>query len=234
MRSREQVVTAAVTTNRPHVFLSASGFPDIFDTHLEHVLQQQLQRDAQRESYEESPMKYVALLRGINVGGNNRIKMEQLRACFEAGGFQQVMTYIQSGNVIFESEDENRERLTREIEESLSQTFNYTARIVLRSYMEIQKVVKEAPDDWNTRTDLRCNVAFIKEPVTAEEAWQEIPPKEGIDVVTLGHGVLYLSTKLSGLTKSALGKLVSKKIYQDMTIRNYTTTQKLLTLMGQQ
>ncbi len=178
-------------------------------------------------------MKYVALLRAINVGGNNRIKMEQLRACFEVGGFQQVMTYIQSGNVIFESEDENRERLTREIEESLSQTFNYPARIVLRSYAEIQKVVEEAPDDWNIKTDLRCNIAFIKEPVTAHEAWQEIVPKEGIDVVTVGHGVLYLSTRLSGLTTSALGKLVSKKIYQDMTIRNYTTTQKLLTLMEQ-
>src|SRR5260370_12312921 len=118
-------------------------------------------------------MKYVALLRAINVGGNNRIKMEQLRACFEVGGFQQVMTYIQSGNVIFESEDENRERLTREIEESLSQTFNYTARIVLRSYAEIQKVVKEAPHDWNTRTALRRNVAFIKEPVAAYALLQD-------------------------------------------------------------
>ena len=143
------------------------------------------------------------------------------------------MTYIQSGNVIFESEDENKEKLTREIEERVSQTFNYTARIVVRSYTEIQKVVKGVPDDWNTKIDLRCNVAFIKEPVTAKEAWQEILPKEGIDVVTIGHGVLYLSTLLSGLNKSALGKLVSKKIYQDMTIRNYTTTQKLLTLMEQ-
>ncbi|HEY4032801.1 MAG TPA: DUF1697 domain-containing protein [Ktedonobacteraceae bacterium] len=178
-------------------------------------------------------MKYVALLRAINVGGNNSIKMEQLRACFQAGGFGQVMTYIQSGNVIFESEDENKEKLTREIEERVSQTFNYTARIVVRSYTEIQKIVKGVPNDWNTRSDLRCNVAFIKEPVTAKEAWQEILPKEGIDVVTIGHGVLYLSTLLSGLNKSALGKLVSKKIYQDMTIRNYTTTQKLLTLMEQ-
>jgi len=143
------------------------------------------------------------------------------------------MTYIQSGNVIFESEDENKEKLTREIEERVSQTFNYTARIVVRSYTEIQKVVKGVPNDWNTRIDLRCNVAFIKEPVTAKEAWQEILPKEGIDVVTIGHGVLYLSTLLSSLNKSALGKLVSKKIYQDMTIRNYTTTQKLLTLMEQ-
>jgi uncharacterized protein (DUF1697 family) len=179
-------------------------------------------------------MKYVALLRGINVGGNNVIKMELLRACFEAGGFQQVMTYIQSGNVLFESDEENRAKLTKNIEARVSQTFKYSARIVVRSYTEMQKVVSEAPDDWNTRTDLRCNIAFIKDPVTASEAFQEILPQEGIDSVTIGEGVVYISTVLSGLTKSALVKLVSKKIYQDMTIRNYTTTKKLLALMERQ
>jgi uncharacterized protein (DUF1697 family) len=176
-------------------------------------------------------MKYVALLRGINVGGNNIVKMEQLKACFEAGGFQQVMTYIQSGNVLFESDEENRASLTSAIEDTVSRTFNYSARIVIRSHAQMQKVVSEVPDDWKYRTDLRCNVAFIKEPVTASEVLQAIHPKEGIDTVTIGEGVLYLSTLLSSLTQSALVKLVSKKIYQDMTIRNYTTTQKLLALM---
>jgi uncharacterized protein (DUF1697 family) len=178
-----------------------------------------------------SSMKYVALLRGINVGGKNIIKMEQLKACFEESGFQHVMTYIQSGNVLFESDEKNREELTSAIEDTVSQTFGYSAKIVIRSYAEIQRVVLDVPNDWKQKTDLRCNIAFIKEPVTASEAFQEIDPKEGIDVVTIGEGVLYLSTLLSGLTKSALVKLVSKKIYQDMTIRNYNTTQKLLTLM---
>jgi uncharacterized protein (DUF1697 family) len=178
-------------------------------------------------------MKYVALLRGINVGGNNIIKMEQLKACFEAGGFEQVMTYIQSGNVLFASDEEDRARLTSTIEEMLSQMFHYSARIVIRSYPEMQRVVSGVPDDWKHKTDLRCNIAFIKEPVTASEVAQEIHPQEGIDVVTIGEGVLYLSTVLSGLTKSALVKLVSKKVYRDMTIRNYNTTQKLLALMMQ-
>jgi uncharacterized protein (DUF1697 family) len=176
-------------------------------------------------------MHYVALLRGINVGGKNIIKMEHLRACFEAGGFRQVRTYIQSGNVLFTSDEEDSAELTKVLEARVSQTFQYSARIVVRSYAEMQKVVADAPNDWRTRTDLRCNVAFIKAPVTASEAFQEIVPKEGIDVVTLGEGVLYLSTLLSGLSKSALVKLVSKKIYQDMTIRNFQTTQKLLALM---
>ena len=176
-------------------------------------------------------MKYVALLRGINVGGNNIIKMEQLKACFEAGGFEQVMTYIQSGNVLFASDKEDKAKLTSAIEVMVSQTFHYSARIVIRSHPEMQRVVSEAPNDWKHRTDLRCNIAFIKEPVTASEVSQEIHPKEGIDSVTIGEGVLYISTVLSGLTQSALVKLVSKKIYQDMTIRNYNTTQKLLALM---
>jgi uncharacterized protein (DUF1697 family) len=81
---------------------------------------------------------------------------------------------------------------------------------------------------------LRCNVAFIREPVTANEVLQEIELKEGIDWVTTGEGVLYLSTLLSDLSRSALRKLVGKKIYQEMTIRNYTTTQKLLALMERQ
>ena len=179
-------------------------------------------------------MKYVALLRGINVGGNNIIKMEQLKACFEASRFQQVMTYIQSGNVLFVSDEENGAKLTSTIEDMLSQTFNYPARIVLRSYAELQRVVLDVPEDWKNRTDLRCNIAFIKEPVTASEAFQEVHPKEGIDSVAIGEGVLYLTTLLSGLTKSALAKLPSKKIYQDMTIRNYNTTQKLLALIGRQ
>ena len=176
-------------------------------------------------------MKYVALLRGINVGGNNIINMEQLKACFEESGFGQVMTYIQSGNVLFASDEEDKAKLTSAIEDTVSQTFNYSARIVVRSYPEMQRVVSDVPDDWKHRNDLRRNIAFIKEPVTASEVLQEIHPKEGIDVVTIGEGVLYFSTVLSGLTQSALVKLGSPKIYQDMTIRHYNTTQKLLALM---
>lgn len=178
-------------------------------------------------------MKYVALLRGINVGGKNIIKMEHLKACFEQGGLEQVTTYIQSGNVLFASDETNQEKLTSLLEEMVSQTFHYPARIVLRSSIQMQQVITQAPDDWHSRTDLRCNIAFLKEPVTASDALLHIEPKEGIDLVTLGDGVLYFSTVLSGVTQSVLGKLASKKIYQHMTIRNYQTTQKLLALMEQ-
>ena len=70
---------------------------------------------------------YVALLRGINVGGKNLIKMPALRASFEAGGFRDVATYIQSGNALFESPKQSSAALTRRIEEVLSDAFDYTA-----------------------------------------------------------------------------------------------------------
>ena len=85
--------------------------------------------------YNETTMtRYVALLRGINVGGKNLIKMTDLKACFEALGFENVSTYIQSGNVLFSANKSNQAKLTSRIEEALSKTFNYKSRVVVRSY----------------------------------------------------------------------------------------------------
>jgi uncharacterized protein (DUF1697 family) len=77
---------------------------------------------------------YVALLRGINVGGSNLIRMAALKACFEAEGFCDVATYIQSGNVLFTSSGANQRTLTGRIEQALSKTFVYQSRVVVRSF----------------------------------------------------------------------------------------------------
>lgn len=74
-------------------------------------------------------MVYVALLRGINVGGKNRIEMAALKACVEDQGLRNVTTFIQSGNVIFEAGRTGGAALTRRIEEALASTFGYAARV---------------------------------------------------------------------------------------------------------
>ncbi len=76
---------------------------------------------------------YVALLRGINVGGSNLIRMAALKACFEAEGFGDVATYIQSGNVLFTAGRANQQALTGQIEKALSRSFAYQSRVVVRS-----------------------------------------------------------------------------------------------------
>lgn len=157
--------------------------------------------------------------------------MADLKLCFEQNGFQDVLTYIQSGNVIFESDEKSSAKLEKTIETALSKRFNYAAKVMIRSKDEVDRVLEEVPASWKNGEDLRCYIAFIKESLTAQEAKQEIPVKEGVDFLDAGKGVLYMSTILSGLTKSAFGKMIGKKIYQHMTMRNYATTQKIGALM---
>jgi uncharacterized protein (DUF1697 family) len=176
-------------------------------------------------------MKYVALLRGINVGGRNIIKMAALKVCLEQHGFRNVATFIQSGNVIFECDERNSGKLTTQIEGALSKMFDYDSRVVLRSHAQLRAVVAGVPAKWKTRTDLRCNVAFLREPVTARHALAHVDVEPQVDSVQEGKGVLYLSTLVSGLQRSRFTKVIGKSIYRHMTIRNYNTCQKLLALM---
>jgi uncharacterized protein (DUF1697 family) len=176
-------------------------------------------------------MIYVALLRGINVGGKRVMKMAALRECCEHAGLERVATYIQSGNLIFETNGLSASALTGRIERALSKTFGYEAAVVIRSHSQFKGVIAGAPSYWSSGDHLRRYVAFLRAPVTAKQALKEVEVKEGVDRVSAGKGVLYMSTLLSGLTKSGFTKLVSKQVYQDMTIRNYSTCFKILELM---
>lgn len=88
---------------------------------------------------------YSALLRGINVGGNNSIKMVELKTCFESMGFSDVVTYIQSGNVIFKTSNRSLDELTDDIEIALSKKFNAKIRVVVVSSEQLKEAVKGAP-----------------------------------------------------------------------------------------
>jgi len=176
-------------------------------------------------------MKYLALLRGINVGGNRIIKMVDLKVAFEKSGFTDVTTFIQSGNVVFSSDEKDTEKIARKLEDTVLQTFKINSRIVVKSYSQLKKVLEEVPSEWKKENDLRCYLAFIKEPVSASDVLKEVALKEGVDSAKAGEGVLYMTTKMSGLTQSGFTKLATKKIYKDLTIRNYNTSQKLLALM---
>jgi len=177
-----------------------------------------------------SPVQYLALLRGINVGGNNIIKMTDLKSCFESMGFSDVATYIQSGNIIFNSDDKNR--LTDKIEKVLSQTFNYDARAVVISYKDLKSIVNKAPEDFGKQSlRYRYDVIFIKEPLTAKTAMKSITTKDGVDKAYAGTKVLYFSRLIERASQSHLAKIITLPIYKNMTIRNWNTTTKILSLM---
>ncbi len=179
-----------------------------------------------------SPSQYVALLRGINVGGNNLIKMDALRVCFERQGLGDVATYIASGNVLFSTLDADPAELTAKLEAALAARFSYRASLVLRSREELRKVVAKAPMGFGAKpAEYRYDVVFLKESLTAREAVKDVPMREGVDVVTAGPGVLYGSRLIRLVSKSMMPKLIRLPIYKEMTIRNWNTTTKLLALL---
>lgn len=175
---------------------------------------------------------YLALLRGINVGGNNIIKMTDLKACFESMGLTDVVTYIQSGNVIFKSAEKDNAKLTMKIEIGLSERFNYEARLVVITHKQLKQAVEVSPRGFGKEPDkFRYDVIFLKEPLTAKEAMKSISVKEGVDNAYAGKDVLYFSRLISRITSTHLTKIVGTPIYQNMTIRNWNTTTKILALM---
>lgn len=124
--------------------------------------------------------QYVALLRGINVGGNNIIKMADLKACFEQMGLAQVVTYIQSGNVLFSTNETDKTSLINTIEKALSDRFGYNSRIVLITHEHLKRIVEEAPPGFGQQKETyRYDVIFLKEPLTAAEAIKSVTTRAG-------------------------------------------------------
>jgi uncharacterized protein (DUF1697 family) len=176
--------------------------------------------------------RYIALLRGINVGGNNIIKMTALKACFEKQGFADVVTYIQSGNVLFTASASGAAKLAVAIEAALAAAFNYKASIVLRSEAEMRAIVAGAPAGFGTRPDkYRYDVIFLRAPLTPAAALEDIPMKPGVDQAHAGPGVLYFSRVIAKATSSRLGKVAAMPMYKNMTIRNWNTSTKLLLML---
>ena len=175
---------------------------------------------------------YLALLRGINVGGKNIIRMADLRSCFEDQGFRDVATYIQSGNVIFRTPSTGLRTLTKRIEEILATAFDYEASVVMRARKQMRAVISEAPAGFGDRPEtFRYDVIYLKAPLTASAAMEGVPTRPGVDEAWVGSGVLYFSRRIDQASRSYLSRLASMPVYQRVTVRNWNTTTRLLELM---
>lgn len=181
----------------------------------------------------EGKSRHVALLRGINVGGKNLIKMAELRACFEALGFGEVETFIQSGNVVFSAKSASKDALTKAIEDALHETFAYASRVVLVSKKELARVIAEAPAGFGEEPSrYRYDVVFVKPPVSARDALPQLSTKPGVDEVHAGEHALYFRRLISKAAQSHLKRLIRLPLYKSVTIRNWNTTTKLLALVS--
>lgn len=175
--------------------------------------------------------KYVALLRAINVGGNNIINMTDLKLEFEKIGFENVKTYIQSGNVIFESKTIDKEKLEQTIEKALCNKFKYNTRVLVRTKEDMENTVLNFPKIFKNE-NWKHNICFLTKEINSKNILTQFEIKKRIEEISYSNGVLFWSAKIDTITKSTMIKLSSRKEYKEMTIRNINTTKKILELMN--
>lgn len=175
-------------------------------------------------------MKYVALLRGINVGGNNRVSMSELRSCFEDAGFNNVITYINSGNVIFESGHTDLAKIVEICEELIEKRFGFHVTCSVISANELLDALKHAPKWWNSG-DAKHNAIFVIAPKKAEEIAAKIGEvKPEYEKVAVYHPIIFWSAPNKTFSRTRYSKIVGTKEYKYVTIRNANTTLKLAEL----
>ncbi|MCQ2000575.1 DUF1697 domain-containing protein [Arthrobacter zhaoxinii] len=176
---------------------------------------------------------YLALLRGINVGGRNKVPMQPLREHLQDLGYQQVSTYIASGNVLLASNDDAASIGSR-IEAALTEHFELDdelVKVLVLDRAQLQAVVEHRPENFGERPDLYHSDAIFLIGIDADTAMGAFRPREGIDAVWAGEGVIYSQRLSAELTKSRLSTIAASPLYKSMTIRSWKTTRKLWDLL---
>lgn len=175
-------------------------------------------------------LKYVALLRGINVGGNSKVEMSRLKKLFEELGHTEVSSYINSGNLIFAS-SRGKKELLQEIEAALHKTFEFEIRVILRTYEEIRQLAEGIPKDWKNDSEQKTDVLFLWDDFDRKETLKLLEANPEVDELKYFPGAIVWHLDRAHYNKSGMGKLIGTKVYKNMTARNVNTVRKLAELM---
>ena len=177
-------------------------------------------------------MRYLALLRGINVGGRTLVKMADLKACFEDLRFAEVSTYIASGNVLFESDEDDAAALAMTIEAAIEQRFELPVKVVVLDQQAYGRIVEAIPKPWIGDDTLRANVAFLRRGTDARQVVRELEPDAAIEEVKPVDGAILWATRRDSLNRSVMRKLIGGAAYKELTVRSLNTTLKLHELLA--
>jgi len=177
-------------------------------------------------------MIHIAFLRGVNVGGKALVSMKELAQALNGDVMRNVTTYIQSGNVIFDSSKTDTLALAEHIKEVLQHTFHIDTTVAVFSLPAWQAVIDAAPKWWGADAAWKHNMLIMIPPFTMDDVVATIGVlKPGIEAMMPGEGVLYQSVSFKAFGRSTASKIVGNPIYKKMTIRNYNTATKLLAVM---
>jgi uncharacterized protein (DUF1697 family) len=173
-------------------------------------------------------MKYVALLRGINVGGKNKIKMEILREICIALGFQNVKTYINSGNLVFETAKIDDKKLAEKIESAIEKEFALKIKVIVRTIKEIENIIKNNPFAGQIENDKDLHVFFLDEELPNEKRELLLSNNNENEMFAVQNREIFCLLRVSVLD-SLIGKdYIGKKLKVFATARNWRTVNKIM------
>jgi len=171
-------------------------------------------------------MEYAALLRGINVGKHKWIEMERLKALFESLGLENVSTYINSGNVRFESSGKARE-IGAKIASGMKKEFGFEVGVLVKAKKQMESIARAIPAGWKNDEKQRTDVAYLFEEIDSKETLDKVPVKREYVDIRYTKGALFWNFDRKNYNKCQLNKLISHPIYKLMTMRNVNTARFL-------
>lgn len=175
--------------------------------------------------------RYVALLRGINISGRNKIPMIDLKKEFEKLGFKEVKTYLNSGNVIFSSNENDIEKCEEQIETMIKNQFDLEIPVFIIPKEALEDILLNAPEWWgNDNKEIYDNLIFIMSPATFSDVYGEIgEPKEGLEKISNYKEVIFWSFSRKNYQKTNWwSKTASANISTKLTIRTANTVRKVV------
>lgn len=174
--------------------------------------------------------RYFAFLRGINVSGKNKVPMAELKSCFEKLGFEEIKTYLNSGNIAFSSDREDRESLTDQIETMIQERFGLNVPVFVIPKDELTDILHNAPDWWGSESkEIYDNLIFIMPPATFADVFSEIgEPKEELEKIQNYKAAVFWSFSRKDYQKTNWWpKTASAAISSRLTIRTANTVRKI-------
>ena len=179
--------------------------------------------------------KYIALLRAINVGGHRKIKMADLREMFISMGFENVITYIQSGNVIFNASDTDSENFARSIEQQIKNTFGYDVSVIIRSANQLEELIRLNPFKDQDRSPFKIYITFFCEPPPDAKQQLLLDQSNETEIFRFVNGDLFsLINKKTGQKERFSNNFVEKIIGIPGTTRNRNSLEKIFKLASNQ
>ena len=176
-------------------------------------------------------MKYIVLLRGINISGKNKISMNELKLELENNKYQNVTTYLNSGNVIFESNIDDKAVIMKNIREIIKNKFELEIPVFIMTTFELEDILCNNPNWWGTNNkEVYHNLIFIIPPAIYEDVYNTIgEPKENIEKIKEYNNCIFWSYDLKNYRKSNWwSKTASTDIKDKITIRTANTMKKIL------